>query len=127
MRVKVKGFKMFRGFLEQEEHEIKSVYIKDWFLVPKEEEEDFCKIDKVYIPPGEVPSKMNVPPYMQRIVLDRIEVFHRVGMHVDATTCPLLTSNIDRASRRKYNITSEYLERIQRTGIDMIKKGQVAE
>lgn len=65
------GTRVFRGYTFPGVRRIDSGGKRDWHLIPKEEEEEFCKIDKVY-KPNFTPEKIDtqLPPLME-IVLKR--------------------------------------------------------
>lgn len=65
------GTRVFRGYTFPGVKRIDAGGKRDWHLIPKEEEEEFCKIDKVY-KPNFTPEKIDtrLPPLME-IVLKR--------------------------------------------------------
>jgi hypothetical protein len=65
------GTKIFRGYRYPKVTRIDAGGKRDWRLIPKEEEEEFCKIDKVHEPkfkPEDIDYRL--PPLME-IVLER--------------------------------------------------------
>lgn len=65
------GTKVFRGYKYPNITRIDAGGKRDWRLIPKEEEEEYCKIDKVHEPkfkPEDIDTRL--PPLME-IVLER--------------------------------------------------------
>ncbi|XP_069125722.1 small ribosomal subunit protein mS34-like [Argopecten irradians] len=60
----VTGYRVFRGHKFDRLFQINSGMKQDWHLIPKAEEAEFCKIDKVFQVVDTRPSTMTLPPVM---------------------------------------------------------------
>ncbi|KAJ8319232.1 hypothetical protein KUTeg_004323 [Tegillarca granosa] len=72
------GYKVFRGAKFPKPVRIDTGFRTDWKLVPKEDEEEFCKIDKVHTKHfDENCLEHKLPPLMEYIMKDHISRLDR--------------------------------------------------
>lgn len=83
------GIKVFRGARSDNVSPINTGMKQDWFLVPKEEQEEFCEIDKVHHPCSKCPPTIQLPPLMA-VVLKTLpsEVAQKTELHVKSRLLP---------------------------------------
>ncbi|KAK7473384.1 hypothetical protein BaRGS_00035357 [Batillaria attramentaria] len=90
------GEKVYRG-LQEGVSQIDAGYKTDWWLVPKEAEEEFCKITAVMDKKPQPPSHIPCPPLLELMVRSESVEADRKTQE-DPLMLPLL---IDKARRRK--------------------------
>ncbi|KAK3089255.1 hypothetical protein FSP39_002116 [Pinctada imbricata] len=120
MRARVWAYEVFRGYKFPEEREIEASYKKDFFLVPKEEEEEFCKINQVYAPKKEIPESFPLPPTLAHIV--KRELTQKNISFTEPLECERVFKEGYR--RRSSLELDSYVEDIQNADITQLKSHQ---